>query len=68
MESYIVIKKQHSEKKNKDYVGCYMVFGTTEYMISVSNEVIMILLNLTPREFAALEVGYVSPKLKLEVA
>lgn len=67
MEAYIQIKKLHSEKKNKDYVTGVIGFGSNEYFINIPNDAIYIALNITPRQFADLQVGYCSPKLKLEV-
>ena len=67
MESYLIIKKQHSEKKNKDYVGSYLVFNGMEYMITLSNEVVSIVLDKTARQMVELPVGFVSPKFPINL-
>lgn len=67
MDAYIQVKKLHSEKKNKDYVTAVIGFGSNEYFINIPNDAIYIAFNITPRQFAELQVGYCSPKLKLEV-
>lgn len=68
MKSYIVVKKKHSEKKNKDYLASYIVFNDTEYMINLSNEILAIMLNKTAREIIELPLGFESDHFKLEVA
>lgn len=67
IQAYLQIKKQHSEKKKKDYIGSYLVFNGMEYMINLNDTIQSILLNKTMREIALLPVGYESPKFPLNI-
>ena len=67
MNSYLVVKKLHSDKKDKNYLACFVCLGDFQYMTNLNNEALCLLLNKTPRQLAELELGYESPKMKLEV-
>lgn len=67
MESYLVVKKLHSDKKDKNYLACFVCFGDYQYMTNLNNEALCMLLDKTPRQLAEIELGYVSPKFKIEV-
>ena len=67
MNSYIVIEKKYSEKKQRAYLLSYICFNDTKFLINLPNEVIAILLKLNMFDLMNLQVGYVSKKIPLDL-
>lgn len=67
MNGYIQIKKQHSDKKDKDYISCILNVYGTECFINLKYETIMLMLDLKPSEVNNLPVGFESPKFEIKL-
>lgn len=67
MDSYIQIKRLHSDKKQKDFTSTVLVLGDRQYFISLPLEAMGILLNKGLRDMLSLENGFESQKFKIDL-
>lgn len=67
MNSYIQIKKLHSEKKGTDYLSSILYVYGKPFYITLSYECIMMLLDIKPSEINNLQVGYESPLIEIKL-
>ena len=68
MNAYIQVIKKHSEKKNIDYTAVVLnLYGKDFFLKGMSNECILLLLDLKPSEINNLPVGFESEKLEINL-
>ena len=67
MNSYIQIKKLHSDKKDTDYLSSILYVYGKPFYITLSYECIMMLLDIKPSEVNNLPVGFESKKIELNL-
>lgn len=67
MNSYIQIKKLHSDKKNSDYLSSVMYVYGKPFFVNLTHECIMMLLDLKPSEVNNLQVGFESEQIEIKL-
>lgn len=63
----LYFEKKHSEKKNRDYLGSYIVVGSSTSLINLDRADIACILNKGIREIEELPVGFKSQEFPINI-